>query len=83
MSSLLVTSMENKTQANVSATSNLPMFNEKIEGYMNEMLALTTEQMEASQAQMEANVAQIPTMILMSCIIVVIVAVVVFIGIKI
>lgn len=83
VSSLLVTSMENKTQANVSATSNLPMFNEKIEGYMNEMLALTTEQMEASQAQMEANVAQIPTMILMSCIIVVIVAVVVFIGIKI
>ena len=83
VSSLLVTSMENKTQANVSATSNLPMFNEKIEGYMNEILALTTEQMEASQAQMEANVAQIPTMILMSCIIVVIVAVVVFIGIKI
>ena len=29
--SLLVTSAENKTQAYVSATSNLPMFNEHIE----------------------------------------------------
>ena len=29
VTSLLKTSMENKTQANVSATSNLPMFNEK------------------------------------------------------
>ena len=37
--SLLVTSAENKTQAYVSATSNLPMFNEHIENYMNRMLA--------------------------------------------
>lgn len=39
--SLLVTSAENKTQAYVSATSNLPMFNEHIESYMNQMLEIT------------------------------------------
>ena len=39
--SLLVTSAENKTQAYVSATSNLPMFNEHIENYMNRMLEIT------------------------------------------
>jgi len=82
VSSLLVTSMENKTQANVSATSNLPMFNEKIEGCMNEILALTSKQMEASQAKMESNVAMIPTIILMAGVIVVIVAVLVLICIK-
>ncbi|MBQ9972723.1 MAG: methyl-accepting chemotaxis protein [Firmicutes bacterium] len=82
VSSLLVTSMENKTQANVSATSNLPMFNEKIESYMNEMLELTSQQMEASQAEMESNVAMIPSIIMMSGVIVVIVAVLVLICIK-
>ena len=33
--SLLVTSKENKAQAQTSASTNLPIFNEKIEGYMN------------------------------------------------
>lgn len=83
VTSLLKTSMENKTQANVSATSNLPMFNEKIEGYMNEILELTTIQMEASQAEMEKNAAQVPAIISTSSILVVIVAVLVFICIKI
>ncbi len=83
VSSLLVTSMDNKVQANVSATSNLPMFNEKIEGYMNEILDLTTQQMEASQAEMEANVAVIPAIITMSSVIVIIVAILVFLCIKI
>ena len=47
--SLLVTSAENKTQAYVSATSNLPMFNEHIESYMNQMLEITGEQMEQAR----------------------------------
>lgn len=42
--SLLVTSAENKTQAYVSATSNLPMFNEHIENYMNRMLEITAQE---------------------------------------
>lgn len=81
--SLLVTSKENKTQAYVSASSNLPMFNEKIEGYMNEMLNLTSQKMTASQAEMERNVAQIPVIIGAVSVFVVIMAVIVFIFVKI
>ncbi len=54
---VLVTSAENKTQAYVSATSNLPMFNEHIESYMNQMLEITGEQMAQAQGQMEQSAA--------------------------
>ncbi len=81
--SLLVTSKENKAQAQTSASTNLPIFNEKIEGYMNEMLDITSQQMTDSQAKMESNVANIPTIIQTAGILVVIVAVVVLIFIKI
>lgn len=81
--SLLVTSKENKAQAQTSASTNLPIFNEKIEGYMNEMLDITSQQMADSQAKMESNVANIPTIIQTAGILVVIVAVVVLIFIKI
>lgn len=60
MESLLVTSAENKTQAYVSATSNLPMFNEHIESYMNQMLEITGEQMAQAQGQMEQSAARVP-----------------------
>ena len=82
VSSLNETSKENKTQAYVSATSNLPMFNEKIEGYMNEILELTSQDMAASQAKMETKVAQIPAIIAMAGVIVAIVAILVFVCIK-
>ncbi len=81
--SLLVTSKENKAQAQTSAVTNLPMFNEKIEGYMNEMLTITSQKMVDSQAKMEANVATIPAIIQTAGVLVVVVAVVVFIFIKI
>ena len=81
--SLLVTSKENKAQAQTSAITNLPFFNEKIEGYMNEMLEITSQKMVESQEKMEANVATIPTIIQTAGILVVAVAVVVFIFIKI
>ena len=68
VASLLTTSAENKTQAYVSATSNLPMFNEKIEGYMDEMLAATVVEMQNGQAQMEESAAQIPMILSMSII---------------
>ncbi len=60
VTSLLKTSAENKTQAYVSATSNLPMFNEKIEDYMNEMLADTEVQMQNGQQKMNESANQIP-----------------------
>jgi len=81
--SLLVTSKTNKAQAQTSASTNLPMFSEKIEGYMNEMLDITSQKMADSQAKMETNVANIPTIIQMAGVLVVVVAVVVFIFIKI
>lgn len=81
--SLLVTSKENKAQAQTSASTNLPIFNEKIEGYMNEMLDITSQQMADSQANMESNVANIPTIIQTAGVLVVVVAVIVFICIKI
>ena len=61
--SLLVTSAENKTQAYVSATSNLPMFNEHIENYMNRMLEITAQEMEQAQGQMEQSAARVPGII--------------------
>ncbi len=81
--SLLVTSKENKAQAQTSASTNLPIFNEKIEGYMNEMLDITSQKMMDSQAKMESNVATIPTIIQTAGVLVVVVAVIVFIFIKI
>lgn len=63
VSSLLNTSAENKTQAYVSATSNLPRFNENIEKYMNEMLEITVEDMEQAHQRMEQNEAKIPGII--------------------
>lgn len=64
--SLLKTSTENKTQAYVSATSNLPMFNQKIEGYMTEMLDATVAKMQEGQQKMEENADRIPTIVLVS-----------------
>lgn len=63
VSSLLTTSAENKTQAYVSATSNLPMFNQKIESCMDEMLSLTVEDMQEGQKKMEDHAGTIPVTI--------------------
>lgn len=68
VTSLLKTSAENKTQAYVSATSNLPMFNEKIEGYMDEMLEATVAEMQNGQKRMEDSAEQIPVILAMSII---------------
>ena len=83
VASLLTTSAENKTQAYVSATSNLPMFNEKIEGYMDEMLAATVVEMQNGQAQMEESAAQIPMILSMSIIALVVVMCIILLFIKI
>lgn len=60
VSSLLITSAENKTQAYVSATSNLPMFNQKIESCMDEMLSFTVEGMQEGQKRMEDHGSTVP-----------------------
>lgn len=80
--SLLTTSAENKTQAYVSATSNLPIFNENIEKYMNEMLEITNGEMEQAQAQMEQSAASVPTMITVASLALLIVVVVILFGLQ-
>ena len=78
VTSLLETSATDKTKAEVSATSNLPMFNEKIEGYMDEMLTYTVEAMQSGQAEMNGKAAAVPIIVGISVAIVIIVTVVTF-----
>lgn len=80
--SLLVTSAENKTQAYVSATSNLPMFNEHIESYMNQMLEITGEQMAQAQGQMEQSAARVPGIISVASIALLVVVIVIMLGLQ-
>ena len=80
--SLLVTSAENKTQAYVSATSNLPMFNEHIENYMNRMLEITAQEMEQAQEQMEQSAARVPGIISVASIALLVVVIVIMLGLR-
>lgn len=80
--SLLVTSAENKTQAYVSATSNLPMFNEHIENYMNRMLEITAQEMEQAQGQMEQSAARVPGIISVASIVLLVVVIVIMLGLQ-
>ena len=80
--SLLVTSAENKTQAYVSATSNLPMFNEHIENYMNRMLEITAQEMEQAQGQMEQSAARVPRIISVASIALLVVVIVIMLGLR-
>ena len=80
--SLLVTSAENKTQAYVSATSNLPMFNEHIENYMNRMLEITAQDMEQAQGQMEQSAARVPGIISVASIALLVVVIVIMLGLR-
>lgn len=80
--SLLVTSAENKTQAYVSATSNLPMFNEHIENYMNRMLEITAQEMEQAQGQMGQSAARVPGIISVASIALLVVVIVIMLGLR-
>ena len=80
--SLLVTSAENKTQAYVSATSNLPMFNEHIENYMNRMLEITAQEMEQAQGRMEQSAARVPGIISVASIALLVVVIVIMLGLR-
>ena len=80
--SLLVTSAENKTQAYVSATSNLPMFNEHIENYMNRMLEINAQEMEQAQGQMEQSAARVPGIISVASIALLVVVIVIMLGLR-
>ena len=80
--SLLVTSAENKTQAYVSATSNLPMFNEHIENYMNRMLEITAQEMEQAQGHMEQSAARVPGIISVASIAFLVVVIVIMLGLR-
>lgn len=80
--SLLVTSAGNKTQAYVSATSNLPMFNEHIENYMNRMLEITAQEMEQAQGQMEQSAARVPGIISVASIALLVVVIVIMLGLR-
>ncbi len=83
VASLLITSAENKTQAYVSATSNLPMFDEKIEGYMDEMLEATSLQMQEGQKRMNDSAAQIPAILATSILALIVVMCIILVSVKI
>lgn len=82
VSSLLETSATDKTKAQVSATSNLPMFNEKIEGYMDEMLTLTVEEMANGQSKMAARATEAFVIVIFSSALVLAVTLVSFLLVK-
>lgn len=82
VSSLLETSATDKTKAQVSATSNLPMFNEKIEGYMDEMLSFTVEEMENGQSKMAARATEAFVIVIFSAALVLAVTLVSFLLVK-
>lgn len=77
VASLLETSKTNKQQATVSATSNLSMFDANIEGYIDQIIALTNEDMEREQASMDRISEQIPMLITGSALILIIASLVI------
>ena len=80
--SLLETSAANKTQAYVSATSNLPMFNESIEACMDEMLEITETQMDIAHAGMEERAESVPGIVVVASLILALTMLLIMIGIK-
>lgn len=80
--SLLETSASNKTQAYVSATSNLPMFNESIEACMDEMLEITETQMDIAHAGMEERAESVPGIVAVASLILALTMLLIMIGIK-
>lgn len=80
--SLLETSASNKTQAYVSATSNLPMFNESIEARMDEMLEITETQMDIAHAGMEERAESVPGIVAVASLILALTMLLIMIGIK-
>ena len=80
--SLLETSAVNKTQAYVSATSNLPMFNESIEACMDEMLEITETQMDIAHAGMEERAESVPGIVAVASLILALTMLLIMIGIK-
>ena len=80
--SLLETSAANKTQAYVSATSNLPMFNESIEACMDEMLEITETQMDIAHAGMEERAESVPGIVAVASLILALTMLLIMTGIK-
>lgn len=60
VTSLLNTSMVNKQQANVSATSNLSMFESNIEAYIDSIISFTNEEMDREQESINSTLATVP-----------------------
>ena len=80
--SLLETSAANKTQAYVSATSNLPMFNASIEACMDEMLETTETQMDIAHAGMEERAESVPGIVAVASLILALTMMLIMTGIK-
>ncbi len=61
--SVLQSSVNNKMQAEVSVTTNLPMFNSMIEGYLTSILDTTKRDMALGQDNMNSSASRIPVVI--------------------
>lgn len=62
--SLLNTSLVNKTQATVSATSNLSMFETNIEKYINSIISYTNAAMDKEQLEIQAISSRVPYIVI-------------------
>lgn len=80
--SLLTSSQENKTQAMVSATSNLPMFNKKIEAYIDTILQETMNNMQSGQEKMNDSAAQIPAITIFTSAVLILVTLIVMVFVR-
>ena len=74
--SLLESSKTNKMQAEVSASTNLSMFNQQIEGYLSAMSVKTEEDMKNGQNKMLDMAATIPIVVVVAISLLIVVAVV-------
>ncbi len=73
--SLLESSKTNKMQAEVSASTNLSMFNEKIQGYLSSMSASTKEDMKNGQNKMQNMASAVPIVVVIAIAVLIVVAI--------
>lgn len=74
---LLKTSRVNKNMAARQATTNFIIFDDNVELYIEEMLAISNENLEKSKAENASTIARIPVLITIICIFMVLAALVI------
>lgn len=66
--SLLQTSRVNKNQAGVVVTTNFAIFDDNVEEYIDDMMAISNENMEAAKAESNAYSKRVPFVVALCCV---------------